>query len=217
MGSVRLFAIAIAEVREFFGAPPELASRLRAVAAETLRSTTRVPSQGLLGKLGPVFVRQPDAPVFPVSAPVESDLNLLLAGRHVPPHRLAAAWTLLETWLAAESWGEHSAALQPATLPALDFDLAKAGVPTRLSLGELVRRDLGLPLRPAPGLAAGYLPNESARALATAWRPVLANLEPEHEALVAGLLTWLDAFPAWTEQAEAVQRKPPDLVAVVRS
>lgn len=216
MGSVRLFAIAIGEVRDFFGAPPELAARLRHIAARTA-TTARVPSQGLLGKLGPVFLRQPGAPIIRPDQPTRAVLDRMLAGSHVPPESLAAAWTLLGSWLAAESWGEHSAAFDAHTVAALDFDLARVGVPTRWSLGELVRNDLGLPLRPAPGVAAGYVPNAAASALTANWRPVVADLASEHQPFVRGLLDWLDAFPEWTRQASAAGRMPPDLVAILHS
>ena len=216
MGSVRLFAIAITEVREFFGAPSELADRLRAIAARTT-TTASVPSQGLLGKLGPVFLRQPGAPIIRPDTPGRTVLDLMLAGRHVPPERLTAAWALLGTWLAAEAWGEHSAEFDAHAITALDFDLARVGVPTKWSLGDLVRNDLGLPLRPAPGVAAGYVPNAAASALAANWRPIVAELEPEHRAVVRGLLGWLDAFPEWTRQGSAAGRMPPDLVAILRS
>lgn len=217
MGSVHLFAIAITEVRDIFSAPPELAARLRATAAREFGAQERTPTQGLLGKLGPVFTRQPDAVVVRPDVPSGSDVEHLLAGRFVPPHRLESAWRLLEAWLVDLSWGETSTDLAAGDLPALDFDLAKAGVAARFGVGDLIKGDLGLALRPAPRLAAGYLSFGMVGALADAWRPVVDELEPDHQVLVRGLLNWLDGFPGWADQASAENRQPPDLVALLRS
>ena len=68
MGSLRLHAIAIDEVREIFGAPESTATALRAIAADRF-PTTPSTTPGLLAKLGPVFRRAPDAPVLRPGVP----------------------------------------------------------------------------------------------------------------------------------------------------
>ena len=90
-------------------------------------------------------------------------------------------------------------------------------MPSRYGVADLIRNDLGLALRPAPGIAAGYVAHQQTLEVADAWRPALDALEPVHQPLVRGLLTWLDAFPGWAVQAADAGRQPPDLVAILRS
>ena len=104
MGSLRLYAIAIDEVRAIFGAPEATATALRAIAAHRFPAAPST-APGLLGKLGPVFRRAPDAPVMRPGVPSGSDVDTLLAGRYVPPHRLSACWALLEAFVETMAWG----------------------------------------------------------------------------------------------------------------
>ena len=68
MGSLRLYAIGIDEVRAIFGAPEATATALRAIAAHRFPAAPSS-APGLLGKLGPVFRRAPDAPVLRPGVP----------------------------------------------------------------------------------------------------------------------------------------------------
>ena len=216
MGSIRLYAIAIGELRDFFAAPPELAARLRRVAATDFGEPKRTPSAGRLGQLGPLVRVPPGAPVVAPDVPTGVEVAQLLSGQYVPPHRRAAAWRLLASWLRAESWGRLVIELDAAQLAAFDFDLSRAGVSSQFALGGTVREGLGVPLSAVPGLAAGYVPGPGAKALAAAWRPVLPELTPEHRALGERVLDWLAGFDAWTAGAAAVGRPAPDLVVVLR-
>lgn len=215
MGSLRLYAIAIDEVRDIFCAPDETAAALRAIAADRF-SSPRPASPGLLSKLGPVFRRPQDAPVVQPDAPSGSDVDTVLAGRYVPPHRLTACWTLLEAWVDAMAWGSIGHELTQAGLNEFDFDLARAAVPARYGLQDLLKADLAIAMRPAPGLAAGYVLGEHALAMAAAWRSAIEQLAPEHRPMAESVLAWLDGFPAWTAAAPSQHRPEPDLVAILR-
>ena len=179
MGSLRLYAIAIDEVRDIFSAPEATATALRAIAAERFPSPVPA-SPGLLAKLGPLFSRAVDAPVIRPDVPSGSDVDALLAGRFVPPERLPASWLLLEAWIDAMSWGHHEFDLDEASLSDFDFELARAGVAARYGLRGLLTTELGIAMRPAPGLVAGFVRLAHVQALTVAWRDAEANLTGTH-------------------------------------
>ena len=214
MGSVRLHALSIDEVRAISRAGDALATRLRTVAAERFPAAATPAAPGLLGKLGPVFRRAPDAPVVRPGVPGGSDVELLLTGRYVPPHRLTACWALLDAWLEDLAWGSTGREVTEAQLNEFDFDLACAEVPPRFSLRNLVGTDLGIALLPCPGVVAGWTPGPQVPAMADAWRRALPRLAEAHREPAAGLLEWLDRFPAWTDEAAAQGRPAPDLIAI---
>ena len=149
-----LHAIALDEVRDMIGATDAEAARLRAIAAERF-GRPRESSTGLLGKLGPVLRRPIDAPVLRPDTPLAEDCDRLLAGKHVPPPRLAASWRLLQAWIAATAWSTHGGAVDRAALNTLDFDLARAGVAARFGVSALVEHQLSLLGRQAMGPAGG--------------------------------------------------------------
>jgi hypothetical protein len=212
MGSLRLYAIAIDEVREIFGAPEETATALRAIAAHRFPAAPPT-TPGLLAKLGPVFRRAVDAPVLRDGVPSGSDVDTLLAGRYVPPHRLSASWALFEAFVEAMAWGSTSQPVTESDLNDFDFDLARAAVPTRYGLRQLLRADLGISMLPCPGLAAGFAHADQVTAMAEAWRTGLPLLAPANQPMAQSVLAWLDVFPEWAAQASRGSRPAPDLVA----
>lgn len=216
MGSVRLYAIAIDEVRDIFGADEGTSARLRAVAAERFGGGAPT-APGLLGKLGPVFRRAPDAPVVRPDVPSGSDVDTLLAGRYVAPHRLVPCWLLLEAWIEEIAWGSTGREVTEARLNDFDFDLVRAGVPTRYGLRSLLKSGLGIALLPHPGLAAGWATLDHAQAMAEAWRPAVPSLDEAQQDAATRLLAWLDNFPGWVDAAGQQHRPPPDLVAILRA
>lgn len=211
MGSLRLYAIGIDEVRDFFSASAETASTLRAIAAARFPSP-EPRSPGLLGKLGPLFARPVDAPVIRPDVPSGSDVEALLSGRFVGPDRLPAAWTLLEAWVDALAWGHHRLELDEAEVREFDFDLARAGIPARYDLTGLVTTPLGIAMRPYPGLVAGFTRLSHVTALTDAWQQSLTGLSEAFEPRARALLTWLGRFPDWAEDAPGKERPLPDLV-----
>ncbi len=212
MGSLRLYAIAIDEVREILGAPESTATALRAIAAHRF-PTAPARAHGLLGKLGPVFRRAPDAPVLRPGVPSGSDVDTLLAGRYVPPHRLSACWVLFEAFVEAMAWGSTSRPLSEAGLDDFDFDLSRATVPSRYGLRQVLRADLGISMLPPPGLAAGFAHADHVPAMAAAWRDGLTQLEAANQPTATSLLAWLDMYQGWSVQASGSRRPAPDLVA----
>lgn len=216
MGSLRLYAIAIDEVRDIFSAPEATAAALRAIAAERFPSPAP-PAPGLLAKLGPLFARAVDAPVIRPDVPSGSDVDTLLSGRFVPPERLAASWTLLEAWIDAMAWGRHGFDLDEASLSDFDFELARAGVAARHGLRGLLTTELGIAMRPAPGLVAGFVRLGHVRAIADAWHAAEANLTGAHRDRALTLLAWFDRFTGWAEAAPVERREPPDLVSILRA
>jgi hypothetical protein len=214
MGSLRIYAIAIDEVREIFGAPEETAAALRAIAAHRF-PTAPASSPGRLAKLGPVFRRAPDAPVLRPGVPSGSDVETLLAGRYVPPHRLSACWVLVESWIEAMSWGCTSTEVSETRLNDFDFELAKAGVPSRFGLGQLLRFDLGIAMVPCPGLGAGFAHGDHVAGMTQAWRAAVDTLAPDFQPDARTLLEWFGNYPAWTAAAPARHRHAPDLIALL--
>lgn len=214
MGTVRLFAIAIDEVRDIFGAEESMAARLRTIAADRFSPTAPAPP-GLLGKLGPLFRRAPEAPVVRPGVPSGSDVEALLSGGYVAPARLSAAWLLLETWLSELAWGSLGRDVDEARVNDFDFDLARAGVPTRYGLRSLLSTSLGLALSPPPGLSSGWVSGPHVAAMTLAWRDALPELK-DHRDSATTLLDWLDQFGSWTAAARAAERQPPDLISILQ-
>lgn len=212
MGSLRLYAIAVDEVRGIFGAPEATATALRAIAAHRFPAAPST-SPGLLAKLGPVFRKAPDAPVLQPGVPSGSDVDTLLAGRYVPPHRLTACWALFEVFVEEMAWGSTSQPVGEAKINDFDFDLSRAAVPSRYGLRQLLRADLGISMLPPPGLAAGFAQADHVTAMAEAWRAGLPRLEPLNQPIANSLLAWFEQYPEWAAQAPARSRPAPDLVA----
>ncbi len=216
MGSLRLFAIGVDEVRDLFGATEAVAADFRAVAAEAFPPAP-VRSPGLLSKLGPLFRHPPDAPVIRPEDPTETDVATLLAGQYVPPPRLLATWRLIDAWLAAKSWDRVEIDLDDAGFSELEFALARAGLAPQFALAKLITKPLGIPLRLPPGLVAGHAKYAHALASREAWRAASATLEPEHAEVADRYLAFLDTFAENAEAAPRGGRPVPDLVGLFRS
>ena len=63
MGELRLYALGIDELRGLVGAGDKTAE-LREAARRAFAPAEQPKSRGLIGKLGPLFRRAPDAPVL---------------------------------------------------------------------------------------------------------------------------------------------------------
>lgn len=214
MGEFRLHAISIDEVRDIFGADEALAHRLR----ECARARFSVPaprSRGrLFSRLRPVTTVDPDAPVLPPGHPTPGDVSDLLAGRYVPPERLSRCWRVLDLWLHELSWGTSSLALGPDEIDDLEFDLARAGLPSELSLRHLFAGDPQIPLRPAPDMRTGYARSAHVTATLAGLRAVSGRVDERHQPIVDQLVDFLDHFCSWSEEAPAAGRPAPDLLVV---
>lgn len=217
MGELRLYAIGVDEVRDVFGAPPELAAEFRRIVAEQFPPVTTPKAPGMLSKLGPLFRKPAGAVLVRPDTPVESDIADLLGGRFIAPERQPVAWHLLESYLAATAWGRHRIELDVARFNDLEFDLARAGLDPRFGLGKLVNRELGIPLQTYRGLSTGYTPHAVALDAAAAWRNTLPQLSPPNRAVAEPYAAWLAQFHHYAQAAPAKGRPIPDLIVVYRA
>ncbi|MDN5995729.1 hypothetical protein [Acidipropionibacterium jensenii] len=214
MGELRLHAISINEVRDIFGADEAQARTLRGWAQEHFSVPETPRRRGLWSKLRPVTRIDNEAPILPVNWPTPQDVDDLIAGRFVSPDRLVRCWRVLDLWLHNLSWGTHSMSMDLGRVDDFEFDLARAGLPSELSLRRLFGSDPQIPLRPAPGMHTGY----SRAAHVTATRDALSAIaervsEPNRET-VAGLVGFLVQFSAWSAAAPGAGRAAPDLFVV---
>ena len=219
MGELRLHAIGIDEIRDMFGADADRASTLRTLAAERFRvpEAENAP-RGLISRGGPLFRRDPRAPHLPSSYPTPNDIENLLAGRFVAPERIAHAWQVMDAWLDGLAWGRTQVEITQAGFDDLEFALARAGLPSRYSLGKLMEHDPALPLRPGPGMRVGYSRHSHVEATRDALARITAEVEkPEHRALASGLVQFLETYPQWTQLARKLDRPEPDLFVTWRS
>jgi hypothetical protein len=213
MSILRLWAIGINDVRGIFGADPETADRLREAAAAHFGAAGRS-QPGLLGKLGP-FLRGGNDPVGPrPGTPSSEDVEDLLSGHYLAPHRLVPAWNLLEFWMTTSAIGVGEWPLTESGLNEFDFDLVRAQVPARYGLSDLFKANLGISLTRCPGLAAGWVRGQHALGMLEHWPAGIDELEDQHRELADHILDFLTSFAQWTHQARAEGRPDPDLVAV---
>lgn len=213
MGELRLYAIGIDEVRDMFGAPAELAQRLRYQGHAALAPAQPADRQGLLSRLGPIFRRVPGTPVLDPDDPTPEDLDRILAGAYVPADRNVATWRVLEVLIKENSWGATGVMLSGEELDNLDFALARGGVNAAAGLRHLLNTSTELPLRLPRGLLVGYHTGDQAGWMAQSYRDALPEIEDrEQQDLVYGLANWLDGFVPWARVAVTQGRPTPDLV-----
>lgn len=217
MGELRLYAIAIDEVRDMFGAPVDLAARLRAQGHAALQPAGAAAHpqehQGLLSRLGPMFRRVPGTPVLDPGDPIPDDLERILTGGYVPAERSVATWRVLETLIKENSWGATGVVLSGEELDTFDFALARGGVNSAAGLRHLLNTSTELPLRFPAGLLVGYHTGDEAGWMAQSYREALPEIEERsHQDLAYGLANWLDGFVPWAQVAAAQGRRAPDLI-----
>ncbi|MBA8794671.1 hypothetical protein FHX74_002290 [Friedmanniella endophytica] len=215
MGVLRLYAIAIDEVRSMVGARPEDAERLRTQAQAALAPPTPGPDQrhGLLGKLGPIFRRVPGTPVLDPGEPSMHDYEVLITGGYVPAERVGATWRAQERLVRENCWGTLRLDLTAAQLDDLDFALARGQVSAAYGLRHLLNSSASLSLLPVRGLWVGYHRHDTALAMGDAYRAALAAIPTEEQReLVTTLVDWLDGFPHWAPVAAQLGRPAPDLI-----
>ena len=151
MHRLRLFAININDVRDIFGADPPLAAQLQELAA-TQYAPER-PEKSLLGRLGPLLARNRRTEVD-TRRPLSCDVEAILSGGHIPLERLPQCWQLLLLWL--DTLAAQRLGMTLNDLEAIEFELARAGLPSTFSLRSLATRELGISLRPLPEQVVGY-------------------------------------------------------------
>ncbi|MFZ2260581.1 MAG: hypothetical protein WAV52_07565 [Luteococcus japonicus] len=212
MGELRMYAIGIDEVRDMFGATPAVAGTLRQIASEAFRTAPEPPrAPGMLGKLGPLFARAPDAPMVPHGSPLPSDVENLLAGRFVAPERLEPAWQVVDAWLASRSLARHVLHRTPREVDQLEFELTRAGLPSQFGIGKLQALDAQLPLRPLPGMTVGYCKHAHVLASGRALQAVLPEVLPHSRERATALADFLLSFETLAGAARTNGRPLPDL------
>ena len=196
-----------------FGAPPPVAEHLRGVAQRALAPPVEAGRSGLLGKLGPIFRRVPATPVISPTQPEPQDVEVLLAGAYIPPHRMGATWRLLETLVQGTSWGSTRMRLTEAELNDLDFALARGGVSAAVGLRHLLNNKTGLNLIPVTGLTVGWHRHDKALAMNHAYRSAMREIKTdEQREMITSLTVWLDGFVPWAQVAASLGRPVPDLI-----
>lgn len=217
MGTVSLHAVGIDELRDAFSGTDAAVDRLRSLALATWPPPPKPgPPGNLLDRLGPFSRRAIGAPVVRPGVPTGRDVDDVAHGRDVPADRLEAAWALVDVWLADAAWGHLTLALDDRELDALDFALACAGLPSRWGLRQLFNGGTGIPLKPLPGRAGGYVRGAHAGQMAAAWQQALATVDAAHRERTAAIAGWLERFADWGREAAASGRPRPDLVATYR-
>lgn len=205
MRELRLFAISINDVRDIFGAHAALAARLRSTAAS--HSAPPRETRSLLGRIGPLFSRNRSVEVDP-RRPLSSDVDVLLSGGHIPHDRMPQCWQLMLLWLPELSAMNLTMATEG--LDALEFDLARAGLPSDFSLRQLAERELAIALRPLPDQVVGY--SKHVHVVSTAH-----HLRRVHDEAPPELRRTMDTIEPLLDLLEAVAGQPElalDLVVV---
>lgn len=200
-------AISIDEVRDIFGASPEFAERLRALATEHFAP----PVERRRGFIAGLFRRDPIVETRP-DRPTMTDLENLLAGRYVAPERTTASWVLLDGWLQRLGWGQLELPLFPAELNDLEFDLARSGLSSQFAIRKLLAGEAQLPLRAPAGVRVGYAKFAHVVATRDALHEVLPRLTEANRERLGQLIAFLDGFDSWEQVAANSGRPRPDLL-----
>lgn len=212
MGELRLYAVGIEEMRGIIGAGPRT-DELREAARRAFAPMTPQKPTGLLGRLGPLFRKPPDAPIVCATDPEPRDVEALLAGAYITPDRMGASWRVLEALVAYRSWGATRLPLDPQSLEDLDFALARGGVSAAVGIGHLLASNTGVRLIPVQGLTVGWHRHDKALAMTAAYRAADSAIKAgEQRELVSNLVGWLDGFVPWSQVAVDLGRPVPDLI-----
>ncbi|MGD7707757.1 DUF7691 family protein [Microlunatus sp. Y2014] len=213
MADLRLYAIGIDEVRRMYGADDDSEPVFRDILATAFAPPAPPKAPGLLGRIGPLFKRDPYAPVVNPSNPTPEDVDAFLDGESIDPDRVPAAWRILETLVHGRAWGSIRLPMTPQQVDDVDFALARGGVSAAVGLRHLFQSATEINLVPAQGLRVGWHDNGRALAMADAYRSALTEIDTtEQQEMIAGLVTWMDGFPHWAEVAREQHRAVPDLV-----
>jgi len=209
MGTLWLYALPLDEVRAFFAAPAGLADQLLTQAEAVTRKAAPA---NLIGKVGPLF-RHPIAPVIDLPGPTSDDAKCLVEGRSVTPDRLRDAWVIVRHWCDVRAIDHMSLEIDGQQMEELDFCLVSRGLSSKFSLQTVLARDPRLPLRPAPGMQVGWMPDHHVVQAAEQWHDAVAECDVPGEGLGAlrdQLAQFFGRSPTWlSDDASA-----PDILAL---
>jgi len=195
---LRLWAINVDEFRQCFAAPPALAQILFQIT-DSLAPTGGPHSPTLLSKLGPLLRRPPTAPVIRPLVPNRVDAEAMMTSRFIASDRLAACWILAQVWLDHLSAARTTLPLARSQIDELEFDLVRVGVPTELSIRQLWRRGVDIPLRPSDDMSVGYTPYATVLEMAVEWEQALPALEQATVEFATPMVDFLSGFPQYAE------------------
>lgn len=128
MERVTVYRVGIADLAALGSGSDAVAATLAALAAEAFPPPKRGRHTGTLDRLGPVS-RYPvgGPPVVRPGVPTRREVDAVAHGLPVPPERAAAAWALVELWLAhvATATGADAVGVRPDEWAELElpFDL----------------------------------------------------------------------------------------------
>ena len=209
MGTLWLYALPLDEVRAFFAAPAELADQLLTQAEAV---THKAAPSNLIGKVGPLF-KHPVFPVIDLPGPTTDDAQCLVEGRSVAPDRLDDAWVIVRHWCEIRAVDHMTLDIDHQLMDELDFRLVSRGLSSKFSLQTVLARDPRLPLRPAPGLTVGWMPDHHVAQAAEQWRDAVAQCDVPTEGIGAlrdQLAQFFARSPSWlSDDASA-----PDVLAL---
>ncbi|MDO5678264.1 MAG: hypothetical protein Q4G35_12240 [Propionibacteriaceae bacterium] len=196
MQGLVVYAISIDDVRDIFRAPPQLAERLRAVAAERMPA----PARPRRSWFAPLMRRDPATEVDP-ARPSRVDIDTMLTGAYIPPDRLEQSWQLLTVWLEELSAARCTIPWDRDAFDRVEWDLARAELNSDYSLRSLADRPLAIPLRPQPDQVVGYAKRVHAVEALEEYRRVLADPELTDESRA-----WLEPVAGVLEVVKADER-----------
>jgi len=192
-----LWAINVDEFRQCFAAPPALAQTLMGITDSLTPDQPQ--SHTLLSKLGPLLRRPPTAPVIRPMVPNRMDAEAMMTSRFIASNRLGACWVLAQAWLDHLSAARTSLPLARSQFDELEFDLVRVGVPTELSIRQLWRRGVDIPLRPTDDMSIGYTPYGTVLDMSVQWSHALSQLEEKTVDFATPVVAFLTGFPQYAE------------------
>ena len=209
---LRLWAVNVDVFRQCFAAPSELADTLREVTNSVTPSAPEVRS-GLLSKLGPLMRNPPQAPRIRPGVPNNLDGEAMMTSRYIDTDRLSACWVLAQAWLDHLALAHTRIPLPMAQFEELEFDLVRTGISTQVSIRQLWRHTIDIPLRATDSMTIGYMEYPVVLRLIEEWESAVEEMEEGTAQFATHLLQFTRAYPDFAEQAAANNAPPPDMIA----
>jgi hypothetical protein len=136
-----------------------------------------------------------------------------MTSRFIASDRLSASWVLARAWLDELSMAHTTIPLPRTSIDNLEFDLARAGVPTQISIRHLWLRGVDIPLRATTQMSIGHLDYPIVVYLVKEWTTALPELQEDTQHFAKALLGFASAFPQYSQDAIEKDLEPPDLIA----
>ena len=203
-----MWAINVDQFRQCFAAPEALAQTLGQIT-DSFAPADKPRPTSLISKLGPLLRRPPTAPLIRPMVPNRGDAQAMMTSRFIASDRLGACWILAQAWLDNLARAHTTIPLSHARIDELEFDLVRAGVPTELSIRQLWRRSVDIPLRPSDEMSIGYTPYDTVLEMCAQWTRALPDLEETTVEFATPMVAFLTTFPQYAAGGQG-----PDLIAL---